>query len=501
MATTTFVDQATPVMAAWLNDVDEATYGMKSSGVLADGTTDDYSALQAIFTAAASGSVVQFPKGASIKISAPIVLTKPVHIKGNGCTITQTGSGNAFTFTTANQTSAAHFLKFDDLTITGNAKASGSKAIEVANNNPFVFIENCQITGWDIGIKLTDSYSSKISNNKITSNNVGIDLLKVVHASVLENNFIDANTTAAVRLNYGGTGISSPTHNLTFIGGAYQNSPIGIWLESAYEPNILNPYFEGNTDCDIKMGAAHGGASAYDKSVKSSIVVNFQSSSPCSTGTYNSNVHIEESVGIRFISAGFYNTGPTQHVYADSYCGGIHIDYWSIAKSAATAWTFPTGVDTFKCSVSKYGIMEIPYDPAAIDSGSSAAQRWRDLNTDTTYFSQRWGDGFSGRSSLITEAHANASDLLFKVKASQGQIRFADSSAVEYFSVDSTNGRMNCYKPITLPVYTVATLPSSGNYSRCFVSDATATTFASIVAGGGANKVPVFYNGTNWIIG
>lgn len=37
--------------------------------------------------------------------------------------------------------------------------------------------------------------------------------------------------------------------------------------------------------------------------------------------------------------------------------------------------------------------------------------------------------------------------------------------------------------------------------TRAFVTDATATTFASIVTGGGANPVPVYYDGTNWRIG
>ena len=61
-------------------------------------------------------------------------------------------------------------------------------------------------------------------------------------------------------------------------------------------------------------------------------------------------------------------------------------------------------------------------------------------------------------------------------------------------------------RPVVAPttVYTVATLPSaatSGVSARAFVSDATATTFASTVAGGGANKVPVYSDGTNWKIG
>jgi hypothetical protein len=48
--------------------------------------------------------------------------------------------------------------------------------------------------------------------------------------------------------------------------------------------------------------------------------------------------------------------------------------------------------------------------------------------------------------------------------------------------------------------YTVATLPTPTTGMRCYVTDATATTFYSTVSGGGANIVPVFYNGTNWVI-
>ena len=53
-------------------------------------------------------------------------------------------------------------------------------------------------------------------------------------------------------------------------------------------------------------------------------------------------------------------------------------------------------------------------------------------------------------------------------------------------------------------VYTVATLPLVANVpvgTESFVTDATVTTFASIVVGGGANKVPVHSDGTNWRIG
>jgi len=76
-----------------------------------------------------------------------------------------------------------------------------------------------------------------------------------------------------------------------------------------------------------------------------------------------------------------------------------------------------------------------------------------------------------------------------------------------YFNqVDNILGQLSSgsgYIP-ALTVYTVSTLPSAataGVGARAFVSDATATTFASTVAGTGANKVPVYSDGTNWKIG
>jgi hypothetical protein len=52
--------------------------------------------------------------------------------------------------------------------------------------------------------------------------------------------------------------------------------------------------------------------------------------------------------------------------------------------------------------------------------------------------------------------------------------------------------------------YTVATLPSavtSGKGARSFVTDASAPTFGSTVAGSGAVATPVYSDGTNWKVG
>lgn len=54
----------------------------------------------------------------------------------------------------------------------------------------------------------------------------------------------------------------------------------------------------------------------------------------------------------------------------------------------------------------------------------------------------------------------------------------------------------------TTGVSTVSGLPTTVvQGARRMVTDATATTFHSVVAGGGANIVPVFFDGTDWRVG
>lgn len=49
--------------------------------------------------------------------------------------------------------------------------------------------------------------------------------------------------------------------------------------------------------------------------------------------------------------------------------------------------------------------------------------------------------------------------------------------------------------------YTFATLPGTPTQGdRAYITDSSVTTFGSTAAGGGASVMPVFYDGTNWII-
>ena len=70
--------------------------------------------------------------------------------------------------------------------------------------------------------------------------------------------------------------------------------------------------------------------------------------------------------------------------------------------------------------------------------------------------------------------------------------------------ISVTQIRTATSSPINTSTGTVGSLPSAaaaGAGARSFVTDATVTTFASTVAGGGSNAVPVYSDGTNWRIG
>jgi hypothetical protein len=103
--------------------------------------------------------------------------------------------------------------------------------------------------------------------------------------------------------------------------------------------------------------------------------------------------------------------------------------------------------------------------------------------------------------------YANNNRQVFIDGADRGNITNCQDVGLIYGKHESTavaqRLHFNAITRVGPPSLTVATLPAVTGLTgfRAFVTDASATTFASIVAGGGANGVPVFCDGTNWRIG
>ena len=70
----------------------------------------------------------------------------------------------------------------------------------------------------------------------------------------------------------------------------------------------------------------------------------------------------------------------------------------------------------------------------------------------------------------------------------------------QYFNtVDNYTGQLTLGS-----VYTFANLPTAANAgvgARAFVTDSSVSTFGTTVAGGGAIKVPIYSDGTDWKVG
>lgn len=129
-------------------------------------------------------------------------------------------------------------------------------------------------------------------------------------------------------------------------------------------------------------------------------------------------------------------------------------------------------------------------------NGSSAASEWRATNDSGDNLRVlSMGSGFTTSGVFIARRSVLASDA-------PGFVVTTTSAQPLIFGINSAEvGRFAADGSFQTKVYTVATLPAGAQGARAFVSDANATTFASIVAGGGANPIPVYHDGTNWRIG
>jgi len=73
--------------------------------------------------------------------------------------------------------------------------------------------------------------------------------------------------------------------------------------------------------------------------------------------------------------------------------------------------------------------------------------------------------------------------------------RYWDQFATEIEKLKSS------FETVAASPVAVSDLSSVTGYNRAIVSDATTKVFGDIVVGGGSEKVPVYFDGTDWRIG
>lgn len=102
---------------------------------------------------------------------------------------------------------------------------------------------------------------------------------------------------------------------------------------------------------------------------------------------------------------------------------------------------------------------------------------------------------------LPTVTQVSGGDQLPLFVTNQGDARRCSvTTLIEYIQVNF--GAVTCMSVQTTPI-TYAQLPNPVGIAgtRAFITDGSTTTFNATVAGGGANIVPIFSDGTNWKVG
>lgn len=183
---------------------------------------------------------------------------------------------------------------------------------------------------------------------------------------------------------------------------------------------------------------------------------------------------------------------------------------FTVKGGPANSITFNVGsADTAVDFVSTYAGTDGPgfriYQNSASPAGSDYIGRieFQGNNASGTRFS------YVGLYAQIRDTTAGSEDAALEFYTSVAGSAVSQRAAVIRdggwsFGTASTNdgvGTIFVSTSIRTGTTTVASLPAATAGKRAFVTDANATTFASVVAGGGANGVPVYADGANWRIG
>lgn len=137
-----------------------------------------------------------------------------------------------------------------------------------------------------------------------------------------------------------------------------------------------------------------------------------------------------------------------------------------------------------------------------------AAGAVKDTNKKTICagFSNDGDQWFGGRGFLFFDPSDGSTVRGHLESAATGEIEVNNGTTATYRDLRLRNllaggGNGSYVQTPSMTVTNLAAAGTAGAGARAFVTDATATTFLSVVAGGGANKVPVVSDGTNWLIG
>lgn len=512
-----FVPAGTGAVARTAQDKMRESVSVLDFGAVGDGVTDDTAAIQAAVNSFPSGGgSVYLPRG-TYKITSQITVAQNgMRVFGDGPRISQiaflpTAPATCFSFSRG-----ANVIY--NCTVEGLRFAGGTTFKKIAlrlNDFSSMTVRDIEISGWtgsgSVGIQTLGRECSSFSNLKIDADlpiqisnnpNYTIDSNEIVWRDLY---LIANDTTGPCILADDGVYFSGTTfegyqswvhgkfgfyYNNTLSAAASQKLTFrNVWKEQSDDATGYVFYIAcslGNVS-GLSFNDCHGDTQCRGYYLRGVQYVGWNNCLYPSTSLEALNV---DSTVINMTLNNFHaNAGSTATLTGQTLRGSF--------LKAASGSPFPDFAWYQSSGASVYA------DLGRTQINGSAAQnslRIFDGVTDFNVLTNAVATLYTASNHALRLGTNNVTR--FEIQAGGSFVPFADNT----YNLGSASFRLATTHTVNVkftPV-TVSSLPAAatiGSGARAFVSDATATTFASVVAGGGANAVPVYSDGTNWRIG
>jgi hypothetical protein len=507
----TYTPAGTGAVATTVQDKLRESVSVMDFGAVGDGVTDDTAAIQAAINSIPSGGVIYLPVGTYLTSGSININTAGVHFIGSGTTVGNVKILASHTNGPVIRVSKAGCKLSDfavDATVTRQVAPAGTNyGIQYEANDlasQFITRQRCL----DISVRNQPSHGVVVVGAVWYS-----EFTRIIcdanggHGFAIDDGVLTsrANKDAAIGFLSVSDLVSTDNGGHGFACGSEATVAQGV----PTRVNVINYDSSGNaTDAAVRYTAHdfyffgenhHMDVSAIDCAVGAMMVKgrNIQINNIRLVGALTSgievNTHSVSSVdsrgvvinGIRSLATAPLNPAVNIAVAA---CIGTKVICTSLFN--ITTLVTDSGTDSVIESIKQPLIVDVPSGSNNITIRVDGVVRG--------YITTRAGllAVGTGATRLLFNSGSSAISPEGDGAASNGLIDLGRSSTK---FKDLWLGGYIYQSPRSLSLIPAAGTAGAG--ARAFISDASATTFASIASGGGANIVPVYSDGTNWRIG